>query len=152
MDYTNTLRSRGYKRTDALLEAAPTRLRPILMTTFTIIVSSLPTALALGRGAGFRQSLGVAVIGGIILSLLLTLVVVPSAYLLFDNFTNFLGRRVLHRQIPAEALAYTGTDAPASPGNGHDGDGHDGSIRRTPGGGPSAAEPVRQEEDTEPLD
>ena len=60
VDYTNTLRGRGYKRLDAILEAAPIRLRPILMTTFTIIVSTLPTALALGRGAGFRQSLGVA--------------------------------------------------------------------------------------------
>ena len=147
VDYTNTLRARGYKRTDAILEAAPTRLRPILMTTFTIIVSSLPTALALGRGAGFRQSLGVDVIGGVILSLVLTLVIVPCAYMLFDNFTNWLGRRILHRQIPAEALAYTGTDAPFSQS---DGDGHDGG-RRSPGSGPPAAEPVRQE-DKEPLD
>jgi HAE1 family hydrophobic/amphiphilic exporter-1 len=52
VDYTNTLRARGYKRVDALLQAGPTRLRPIIMTTLAIIVSSLPTALALGRGAG----------------------------------------------------------------------------------------------------
>jgi HAE1 family hydrophobic/amphiphilic exporter-1 len=110
VDYTNTLRGRGYKRLDAILEAAPIRLRPILMTTFTIIVSTLPTALALGRGAGFRQSLGVAVIGGIILSLILTLIIVPCAYFLFDNFSNWLGRVIWHRQIPAEALAYSGTD------------------------------------------
>ncbi len=110
VDYTNTLRGRGYKRLDAILEAAPIRLRPILMTTFTIIVSTLPTALALGRGAGFRQSLGVAVIGGIILSLVLTLIIVPCAYLLFDNFSTWLGRVIWHRQIPAEALAYGGTD------------------------------------------
>ena len=110
VDYTNTLRGRGYKRLDAILEAAPIRLRPILMTTFTIIVSTLPTALALGRGAGFRQSLGVAVTGGIILSLVLTLIIVPCAYFLFDNFSNWLGRVIWHRQIPAEALAYSGTD------------------------------------------
>ena len=110
VDYTNTLRGRGYKRLDAILEAAPIRLRPILMTTFTIIVSTLPTALALGRGAGFRQSLGVAVIGGIILSLILTLIIVPCAYFLFDNFSTWLGRVIWHRQIPAEALAYSGTD------------------------------------------
>ncbi len=110
VDYTNTLRGRGYKRLDAILEAAPIRLRPILMTTFTIIVSTLPTALALGRGAGFRQSLGVAVIGGIILSLVLTLIIVPCAYFLFDNFSNWIGRVIWHRQIPAEALAYSGTD------------------------------------------
>ena len=111
VDYTNTLRGRGYKRIDAILEAAPIRLRPILMTTFTIIVSTLPTALALGRGAGFRQSLGVSVIGGIILSLILTLIIVPCGYLLFDNFSTWLGRVIWHRQIPAEALAYGGTDA-----------------------------------------
>ena len=110
VDYTNTLRGRGYKRLDAILEAAPIRLRPILMTTFTIIVSTLPTALALGRGAGFRQSLGVAVTGGIILSLVLTLIIVPCAYLLFDNFSTWLGRTIWHRQIPAESLAYGGTD------------------------------------------
>ena len=110
VDYTNTLRGRGYKRLDAILEAAPIRLRPILMTTFTIIVSTLPTALALGRGAGFRQSLGVAVIGGIILSLLLTLIIVPCAYFLYDNFSNWLGRVIWHRQIPTEALAYSGSD------------------------------------------
>ena len=110
VDYTNTLRGRGYKRLDAILEAAPIRLRPILMTTFTIIVSTLPTALALGRGAGFRQSLGVAVIGGIVLALVLTLIIVPCAYFLYDNFSNWLGRVIWHRQIPAEALAYSGTD------------------------------------------
>ena len=110
VDYTNTLRGRGYKRLDAILEAAPIRLRPILMTTMTIIVSTLPTALALGRGAGFRQSLGVAVTGGIILSLVLTLIIVPCAYLLFDNFSNWLGRVIWHRQIPVEALAYSGVD------------------------------------------
>jgi HAE1 family hydrophobic/amphiphilic exporter-1 len=109
IDYTNTLRARGYKRIDALLEAGPIRLRPIMMTTFTVLVSSLPTALALGRGAGFRQSLGVTTIGGITLSLVLTLVVVPCAYLIFDNFTNWLGRAVLHQQIPPEALAYAGS-------------------------------------------
>ena len=74
--------------------------------------------------------------------------IVPCAYLLFDNFTNWLGRRVLHRQIPAEALDYTGTDAPRSQS---DGDGH-GNGARTPGDGPPAAEPVRQEDEREPLD
>jgi HAE1 family hydrophobic/amphiphilic exporter-1 len=143
VDYTNTLRARGYKRLDALLEAGPVRLRPIMMTTFTIIVSTLPTAAALGQGAGFRQSLGIVVEGGIVLSLVLSLIMVPCAYLLFDNFTNWLGRVVLHRQIPAEALAYSGTDAP-------------GRLSDEPNGyGPASAEPVSQEdpnEDREPLD
>ena len=92
VDYTNTLRSRGYKRVDALLEAAPTRLRPILMTSSAIIGATLPTALALGRGAGFRQSLGIVVVGGVIVSTILTLIVIPSVYLLFDNLSNFTRR------------------------------------------------------------
>lgn len=96
VDYTNTLRARGYKRMDALLEAAPTRLRPILMTSSAIIGATLPTALALGRGAGFRQSLGIVVVGGVIVSTLLTLLVIPCVYLLFDNFSNFF-RRITRR-------------------------------------------------------
>jgi hydrophobic/amphiphilic exporter-1 (mainly G- bacteria), HAE1 family len=91
VDFTNTLRARGYKREDALMMAGPIRLRPIMMTTFTIMVSSLPTALALGRGASFRQSIGIVVEGGIALSLMLTLVVVPSAYVLYDNLTLWIG-------------------------------------------------------------
>jgi HAE1 family hydrophobic/amphiphilic exporter-1 len=100
VDYTNTLRARGYKRVDALLEAGPTRMRPIMMTTLAIVVSSIPTALALGRGAGFRQSLGIAVIGGVTLSLMVTPLVIPCAYLIFDNFTNFVGRVLLRRPTP----------------------------------------------------
>ncbi len=92
IDYTNTLRARGYKRADAILEAAPIRLRPIMMTTICVIAASLPTALALGRGSSFRQSLGVAVLGGVILSLALTLIIVPCSYILWDNFGNFVGR------------------------------------------------------------
>jgi HAE1 family hydrophobic/amphiphilic exporter-1 len=92
IDYTNTLRARGYKRIDALLEAAPIRLRPIMMTTICVIAASLPTALALGRGSSFRQSLGVAVVGGVILSLALTLIIVPCSYILWDNFGNWVGR------------------------------------------------------------
>lgn len=94
VDYTNTLRKRGYKRVDALLEAGPIRLRPIMMTTLAIIVSSLPTALALGRGAGFRQSLGVVIIGGVSLSLLLTLLIVPSAYIIWDDIGTWVYRKV----------------------------------------------------------
>ena len=147
VDYTNTLRARGYKRLDAILEAAPTRLRPVLMTSFAIVGATLPTAMALGRGAGFRQPLGITVVGGVIVSTFLTLLVIPSVYLLFDNFANWLGRVVWHRQIPDEALAYGGSDGPK---NG------DGGPRGSRGGGraPGAeagaeADPARE---SEPLD
>jgi hydrophobic/amphiphilic exporter-1 (mainly G- bacteria), HAE1 family len=92
IDYTNTLRARGYKRIDALLEAGPTRMRPIMMTSICVVAASLPTALALGRGSSFRQSLGVSVLGGVTLSLALTLIIVPCSYVLWDNFGNWVGR------------------------------------------------------------
>ncbi len=91
VDYTNTLRGRGHDRTAAILEAGPTRLRPILMTTFAMVMGTLPTALALGRGSEFRAPLGIAVIGGLLLSTLLTLLVVPCVYTIFDDLTNWLG-------------------------------------------------------------
>jgi HAE1 family hydrophobic/amphiphilic exporter-1 len=88
VDYTEILRSRGYRRLDALLEAAPVRLRPILMTSLCIIFATLPTALALGRGAGFRQPLGITVVGGVLVSTILTLFVIPCTYVLFDNVSE----------------------------------------------------------------
>ena len=157
VDYTNTLRARGYKRIDAILEAAPTRLRPVLMTSFAIVFATLPTAAGLGRGAGFRQPLGVTVVGGVIVSTFLTLLVIPSVYLLFDNFANWLGRVVWHRQIPEEALAYSGTDrSDGSRGDNDQNGGPSGGPGGTRGGGRApgaepgaAADPART---SEPLD
>ena len=148
VDYTNTLRARGYKRLDAILEAAPTRLRPVLMTSFAIVFATLPTAAALGRGAGFRQPLGITVVGGVIVSTFLTLLVIPSVYLLFDDFANWLGRVIWHRQIPDEALAYGGTDRNGSGPSGGPGGTRGGG--RAPGAEPGeAADTARY---PEPLD
>jgi HAE1 family hydrophobic/amphiphilic exporter-1 len=88
VDYTNTLRERGLSRRDALLEAAPVRLRPILMTTFAMVFGMMPVAFGLGEGAETRSPMGIAVIGGLLTSLFLTLVVVPAAYDLFDDWTD----------------------------------------------------------------
>lgn len=99
VDYTNTLRSRGLPRLQALLEAGPTRLRPILMTTFATVFGILPTALAIGRGSEFRAPLGIAVIGGLLLSTLLTLVVIPCVYTVFDDMGNWLARTVFRRGV-----------------------------------------------------
>lgn len=96
VDYTNTLRARGRSRNDAILEAGPTRLRPILMTTSAMICGMLPTALGLGRGAEFRAPLATPVIGGLILSTLLTLVVIPCVYTYFDDAAQIIGR-LMHR-------------------------------------------------------
>jgi HAE1 family hydrophobic/amphiphilic exporter-1 len=78
---------------NAILEAGPVRLRPILMTTFAMVFGMLPVAFGLGEGAETRSPMGIAVIGGLLTSLFLTLVVVPAAYDLFDewkdNFRKF---------------------------------------------------------------
>lgn len=85
VDYTNILRERGATRRDALLEAGPVRLRPILMTTFAMIMGMMPIAVGIGEGAETRSPMALATIGGLITSLLLTLVVIPVAYDLFDE-------------------------------------------------------------------
>jgi HAE1 family hydrophobic/amphiphilic exporter-1 len=85
VDYTNVLRERGLSRFDALIKAGPTRLRPILMTTFAMIFGMMPVALALGEGSEFRSPMGQAVIGGLITSTLLTLFIVPVVYSIIDD-------------------------------------------------------------------
>ena len=109
VDYTNTLRARGHSRTEAILEAGPTRLRPILMTTLAMIFAMLPTAVGLGRGAEFRAPLATAVIGGLILSTMLTLLVIPCVYTYFDDFGDFISRRIMHR-VPAPVKIHRETE------------------------------------------
>ncbi|HEX7357348.1 MAG TPA: efflux RND transporter permease subunit, partial [Ignavibacteriaceae bacterium] len=89
VDFTNVLRERGMSRFDALVKAGPTRLRPILMTTFAMIFGMVPVALALGEGAEFRAPMGQAVIGGLITSTLLTLFIVPVVYSMLDDLGQF---------------------------------------------------------------
>jgi hydrophobe/amphiphile efflux-1 (HAE1) family protein len=87
VDFANVLRDRGHERTDALIRAGATRLRPILMTTLAMIFGMVPVAFALGEGSEFRSPMGQAVIGGLITSTLLTLFVVPVAYSLLDDLS-----------------------------------------------------------------
>ncbi len=89
VDYTNVLRARGVPRREAILQAGPVRLRPILMTTFAMVFGMLPVAFGIGEGAETRAPMGIAVIGGLLTSLFLTLVVVPAAYDLFDDWQRF---------------------------------------------------------------
>jgi HAE1 family hydrophobic/amphiphilic exporter-1 len=84
VDFTNTLRARGAAMRDALLEAAKTRLRPIIMTTATMIFGMMPLALALGAGSEMRQGMAVVVVGGLLSSTLLTLVLIPVVYTYMD--------------------------------------------------------------------
>jgi len=84
----------GLPLREALIEAGAIRLRPILMTTFALIAGMIPVALGRGEGAQFRAPLGVAVIGGVITSTILTLLVIPTFYEIFDNMRGGLLRRV----------------------------------------------------------
>ncbi|HEY6200848.1 MAG TPA: efflux RND transporter permease subunit [Candidatus Binatia bacterium] len=85
IDYTNTLREQGMERDQAILEANHARLRPILMTTLMLIFGMLPMALGRGPGAASRASMAKVIIGGQALSLLITLLITPVAYSLFDD-------------------------------------------------------------------
>jgi HAE1 family hydrophobic/amphiphilic exporter-1 len=80
VDYANTLRERGLSKIDAIKESAFTRFRPIVMTSISVVAGNVPLALALEPGSSVRSSLGVVVIGGILSSLLLTLLLVPVMY------------------------------------------------------------------------
>ncbi len=85
VDLTNQVRAEGMEIDQALKEACPRRLRPVLMTSVTVILAMLPAALGLGAGSSTNAPLAVAVIGGMVTSTLLTLVVVPSVYSLVEH-------------------------------------------------------------------
>ncbi len=86
IDLTNQLRTEGKSIREALLQACPQRMRPVLMTSLTVILSLLPAALGFGAGADTNAPMAVAVIGGMVSSTLLTLVVVPAVYSLVERF------------------------------------------------------------------
>ncbi len=88
VDYTNTLRNRGMKIRQAVLQAGPVRLRPILMTAISTIAGVFPVAMGLGAGGETRAPMALAVIGGLATSTILTLFVVPVTYTLFDDLFN----------------------------------------------------------------
>jgi HAE1 family hydrophobic/amphiphilic exporter-1 len=90
VDLTNQLREEGASVQEALSRACPVRLRPVLMTSLTIILALLPAAIGLGAGSETNKPLSVAIIGGMISSTLLTLVVVPAAYsLMMEGLAKF---------------------------------------------------------------
>jgi len=88
VEFGNQLRERGQSLFDAVAEAATIRLRPILMTSFSTVLGILPIAIGLGAGAEARRPLGIAVVGGMLLSTFLTLVLVPVVYTLLARFTK----------------------------------------------------------------
>jgi hydrophobic/amphiphilic exporter-1 (mainly G- bacteria), HAE1 family len=106
VEFTNQLRLAGKTTREALLEAGPVRLRPILMTTLAMIAGMIPVALARGDGAETRVPMAVAIIGGLITSTALTLGIVPVVYSLLDDLRNrFWKPATLGDDEPAPAPA-----------------------------------------------
>jgi HAE1 family hydrophobic/amphiphilic exporter-1 len=99
IDKVNQLREAGVAKREALVEGARSRLRPIIMTTLCTLFGFLPLALAFGEGAEVRSPMAITVIGGLLVSTLLTLVVIPVVYDLLDRRSDeyYAERGRLHR-------------------------------------------------------
>lgn len=126
VDYTNQLRSRGLNRDEAVLEASPTRLRPILMTSICALLGMLPLAVGWGASSELQAPLAVVVVGGLISSTALTLFVVPIVYTYFDDLARKLRGNSLDLAAPAGVQPSPGAfggspeELPKSPINGID--------------------------------
>jgi multidrug efflux pump subunit AcrB len=114
IDFAIEMRVRGMSRIDAVIEAGHKRARPIVMTSIAMSAGMLPSALGVGEGGAFRAPMAIAVTGGIIVSTVLSLVVVPSMYLAMDDLSRlfswvlgrFLGKKEVEPENPeAHVLA-----------------------------------------------
>ena len=99
VDYMNQLRQRGLERQEAVMEAVAVRFRPILMTALTTILALMPLAIGIGEGAETQAPLATVVVGGLIVSTLLTMVFIPVLYTIMDDIKQKV-RRVLKREQP----------------------------------------------------
>lgn len=107
VDYVVDIRERGVSRLEAILEAGENRSRPIVMTTIAMVAGMLPTALGVGESSAFRQPMAVTVIGGLLLSTLLSLVFVPVVYTYIDDVQRWVSPRLrkltTHHPVAADA-------------------------------------------------
>lgn len=94
IDYINLLRARNYSLTEAIKMAGVTRLRPILMTTLTTVLGMIPLALGIGQGSEFYQGMAISVIFGLSTSTLLTLLVIPCIYSLYEGGKERLRKKI----------------------------------------------------------
>ncbi len=110
VEFANQLHARGLSYEKAVLDAALTRLRPILMTSLAFIFGILPLAFAEGAGCNSRRSLGTTVMGGMILSTVLSLYIVPVLYLVFKRIRAKIGPQPAIHPMPAEAANHINTN------------------------------------------
>jgi HAE1 family hydrophobic/amphiphilic exporter-1 len=92
IDYTNILMEKGKDMLDAVIEASIARLRPIIMTALTTVLGLFPMALAVGRGSELRSPMAISVMGGLIVSTFLTLVVIPSIFVIEKDIRAGISR------------------------------------------------------------
>lgn len=102
VDYINTLRSRGLEKLEAILEAGPTRLRPILMTTLTTVLALIPQALGIGEGSEVSAPMATAVVAGLSFSTLITLILIPVMYYILDELSLKFKKK---KKLPDEAIS-----------------------------------------------
>jgi hydrophobe/amphiphile efflux-1 (HAE1) family protein len=102
VDYANNFRSQGFGARESMEKAGPIRLRPILMTATATMMAAIPPALGLGPGSEIRMPMAIAVIGGLVLSTMLSLIVVPSFYVIADKLA---GKRRKKQKAERETLA-----------------------------------------------
>jgi HAE1 family hydrophobic/amphiphilic exporter-1 len=117
VDYANQLRREGVDKYEAMRRAAPVRMRPVLMTALSMIFGVLPAAIGLGPGAESRRPMAVATAAGMLSSTVLTLMVVPVFYLLFDDAAEAFKRgfsRVFGGDSSAETAPESEAKAPSA--------------------------------------
>ncbi|MDR3499496.1 MAG: efflux RND transporter permease subunit [Parvibaculum sp.] len=117
VDYTNQLRAQGLPIKEALLQAGPVRLRPVLMTQIATVMGMIPVAISTSQGAEIRNAMGFVAIGGLISSTLLTLVVVPVAYLMLEGARGRVAGATewVRRRAAGFGLGRAKNDVPGAP-------------------------------------
>ena len=108
IDYTNTLMKSGMNLKEALISSGTTRLRPIIMTSTTMIVGMLSSALAIGEGSETKSSMSCVIIGGMITSTLLSPIIIPVVYTLIDDFKKWISKKFKNKSNSTEVEQYEG--------------------------------------------